>query len=643
MKSDDFDPEWYRSQYPDVVALGMDPEQHFNRYGRRLGRQGSRNGSKLTGSEPLEQSTAAPTPVAASPIIDIRDHVEKEWVGYRGRAKVMAMLSRQDLPLVSVVMTSHNAQDTVEAAVESILMQSYPNLEVIICDDASSDRTWEILQSIQVRTGGTVKAIRLARNSGTYLAKNVAIDAAQGDFVLFQDSDDYSHCHRVACQIEPLIDDVTLIGTRTKYARFNPETFKAIPREGEIAKLGLITVCVRRRAFSEIGYFDAVRKAGDDEWFRRLRHLYGSHSVRDLQVSLYCAELRSNSLIADMVQVQSDGSIKQSSSASRRAYVKLFSERLKDKAHTQSWYKTHFPVFPSRAQQNYPPEIEAIAHQRDPIIGAVCSIPSRVDAFRCVIARILPQVDELHVYLDKYSVIPDFLDSKKITIYRSENFDVDFRDNAKFIAYNECKNAYPDGFYYFTFDDDIIYPHDYVRHLLNSVNEYDRCAVVGVHGVILVEAPQKYSRQRVVFHFSADDVNSPVLVNNLGTGTVAFWSAAFDSLDPNMWGDGGMVDIDFSIVARRCSVPMVAVQRHAGWLELNELPEGDVPLFQENSRKENIIKSKLEAAGPWGFIAIRSTLETQSPNASERLEKLLPRFVHELSVKQFFERMRRKG
>lgn len=633
---DDFDPDWYRKQYPDVDMLRMDPADHFDRYGQRLGRVGKPSGVVGPATE------AAPTEPQSSAPIDVRVFCDKQWAQYRRRKQVLEMLTRQDLPMVTVVMTSHNAEDTVEAAVNSILMQSYPNLEVVICDDASSDRTWSILKSLEVQTGRSVRSIRLAKNSGTYLAKNIAIKEARGDFILFQDSDDYSHAHRVACQVEPLLDDHTLIATRTKYARFNPDTFNIIQREGHSAKLGLITLCVRRRIFDDIGFFDSVRKAGDDEWFRRLKHLCGTHSILDLSVSLYNAELRPNSLIADMVTVKADGSINQSSSKSRRNYVALFSKRHEDRGQNRDWFRANFPPVPSKAVELYPDDIAAISHTRPLIIAAVCSIPKRVGAFEIVVDRILPQVDELHVYLDKYESVPDFLSSDKIKIYRSEDYSIDFRDNAKFLAYDSLKAKYPNGFYYFTFDDDIVYPHDYVRHLISGIETYDRAAVIGVHGALLVEKPARYSRQRVVYHFCVDDLTQPVLVSNLGTGTVGFWSGAFDSIDPHAWGAGGMVDIDFSVTARKNGVPMVSIERHSGWLRPVELGEDDVPLFAENQKKEGIIRSKLATLQPWGYAGIESTLNRLNRQTANKLRKLLPQFRDELYVSQFVQRMRRK-
>lgn len=637
--SSELDPDWYRAQYPDVDLLKMDPTAHYALFGKALGRQG----------KPIAQrSKAAPVDTPKSPSTlpvqgthDIRDFAEDQWCNYSRRESVLSVLARPGLPLVSVVMTAHNSEDTIEAAIESVLMQDYPNLEVVVCDDASTDRTWSILQAMSFRTGGSVQAMRLARNSGTYIAKNVAITATKGEFILFQDSDDYSHPMRVACSVEPLLDDASLIGSRTSYARFNPETFRVIRRGGSEAKLGLITLCVRRRAFKQMGYFDMVRKAGDDEWFRRLRHLYGSKSVRDLPVSLYNAELRTNSLIADMVTHNPDGSIEQRPNTSRRRYVEIFSARFEKSVLKRAWYTKSFTPVPPRPLQQYPETVAVSDYSSFPVIGAICSIPGRLKAFHDVVNLVLPQLDHLHVYLDKYDQIPSFLQSDKITVYRSQDYDVDLRDNAKFLAYDQLKKAHPDGFYYVTFDDDIRYPPDYVRHLRCGIEDFYRKAVVGIHGVVLKEEPKDYLKDRCILHFQRDELFEPKLVNNLGTGTVAFWSGAFDTINPLEWGQGGMVDVEFSILAYRAGVPLVSIQRHANWLTAIDLPKEDIPLFKEFAAKTDRIATRLQHVQPWGTAAIRNTLNRLEQPTRAKLEGLLPQHSSGLPISRFVHRFRR--
>jgi glycosyltransferase involved in cell wall biosynthesis len=89
--------------------------------------------------------------------------------------------------LVSVVLPTYNRAETLPRAVSSVLAQSYPALELIIVDDGSTDRTPDLLASMD---DGRVRYLRLDGRSGPATARNAGIAAAAGDLVAFQDSDD---------------------------------------------------------------------------------------------------------------------------------------------------------------------------------------------------------------------------------------------------------------------------------------------------------------------------------------------------------------------------------------------------------------------------------------------------------------------
>lgn len=90
-------------------------------------------------------------------------------------------------PLVTVAMVTYNSEEYVEVAIKSILASSYSNFELIICDDNSSDQTWEIISSFQ---DSRIKAIRNKENLGEYQNRNKCIDLAQGKYFIFIDGDD---------------------------------------------------------------------------------------------------------------------------------------------------------------------------------------------------------------------------------------------------------------------------------------------------------------------------------------------------------------------------------------------------------------------------------------------------------------------
>lgn len=88
-------------------------------------------------------------------------------------------------PLVSVLIPAYQAERTIGAAITGALTQTYPNIEVVVVDDGSTDRTRKICEAY-----GDLITLRTIPNSGTAGARNAAIEAASGDFLALCDSDD---------------------------------------------------------------------------------------------------------------------------------------------------------------------------------------------------------------------------------------------------------------------------------------------------------------------------------------------------------------------------------------------------------------------------------------------------------------------
>lgn len=581
----------------------------------------------------LQKDALQPHAVSASNQMSMAEAVVAESLAaFTGAVPTKSDLSSLSLPKVSVIMTAHNAAATVRRSVESMLLQSWLNIEIVIVDDASTDETWTILSAMAQRHKSFLRAIRLETNLGTYIAKNIAISESKGEIIIFQDSDDHSHPDRVAIQAWHLVTNPQLLGNRTKYCRFNPSTGLAIPVAGHLTKSGLITVAVRRAVFDRIGYFDAVRRAGDDEWFGRARVVLGSHLFASLNVALYLAELRQNSLAQDLFRKAEDGGITQIVSGDRAEYGRSVTARHAKLAETSHNLPAENPPLPFTAPQWVPESIAAIPRSRPPVIASMCSIPSRSAALRKSVASIINQVDRLYIYLDKYQNVPDFLNSdSRITVTRSQAVNKDLKDNAKFLTYNALK-AELGEFFMLTIDDDIQYPPDYVRHHLavSEANSY-RC-VTGLHGVIYDDIPNNYFNRRIVHHYRKDRLQSHKLVNALGTGTTGFHSRCFPSIDPFLWERGGMVDIYFSILARQSLVPMLCISRAPNWLrDLEETVDGPT-LYQEFLRKDELIVSALMPFAPWGYQAIFKTLVGIPKQERWRLAQYLPAFADHIEA-----------
>lgn len=91
-------------------------------------------------------------------------------------------------PLISVIVPVYNGQDYIAGCIDSIENQTYRNLEIIIINDGSADRTGEVCVSLQTAYQN-VRVLTLC-DQGVSAARNAGIEAAAGEFVTFVDADD---------------------------------------------------------------------------------------------------------------------------------------------------------------------------------------------------------------------------------------------------------------------------------------------------------------------------------------------------------------------------------------------------------------------------------------------------------------------
>lgn len=101
---------------------------------------------------------------------------------------------------VSVIMAAYNAEETIEAAIRSILVQTHENFELIICDDASTDNTWCLMRSL-ADEDSRIRLIRQEKNRGSAVARNRCLLQAQGEYIAIMDADDLCSENRLAVQV----------------------------------------------------------------------------------------------------------------------------------------------------------------------------------------------------------------------------------------------------------------------------------------------------------------------------------------------------------------------------------------------------------------------------------------------------------
>ncbi len=96
-------------------------------------------------------------------------------------------------PKVSILIPVYKAEKYIEQCLQTVLSQTYQNLEIIIVDDASPDSSMVIAKKLTQQTVNTfdIKILHNEKNQGIATVRNILLDNAKGDYILFVDSDDY--------------------------------------------------------------------------------------------------------------------------------------------------------------------------------------------------------------------------------------------------------------------------------------------------------------------------------------------------------------------------------------------------------------------------------------------------------------------
>lgn len=107
-------------------------------------------------------------------------------------------------PLVSVVVAAYNAEAYISECIDSIIKQTYPNWELIICDDASNDKT-RIICNGYAETHDNIKVIYNETNKHAAYSRNRCIELASGELIAIQDADDLSEKNRLELEVEAIL------------------------------------------------------------------------------------------------------------------------------------------------------------------------------------------------------------------------------------------------------------------------------------------------------------------------------------------------------------------------------------------------------------------------------------------------------
>lgn len=187
-------------------------------------------------------------------------------------------------PLVTVIIPAFNAEHTISTSIESLLKQSWDNLELIVVDDCSTDHTAKVVERYEL-ADSRVRLIRAEHNGGAYTARNIALNVANGVFVTINDADDWSHPDKIATQALHLIKNPSVMANTSEQARVTEDMkFYRRGKPGEYIFANMSSLMFRREpVLNKLGYWDSVRFGADGEFKRRVKLTFGNDAVTDLK------------------------------------------------------------------------------------------------------------------------------------------------------------------------------------------------------------------------------------------------------------------------------------------------------------------------------------------------------------------------
>ena len=197
---------------------------------------------------------------------------------------------------ISILMGIYNCAPTLNEAIDSILAQTYTNWELILCDDCSTDYTYNIAEEYRKKYPDKIILLKNEKNSRLAFTLNRCLEAATGEFVARMDGDDISVPERFEKQVAFLRShpDIVLVGTAMQ--RFLDDgSLGAIayceefPDKDTPYKKGLVfnhaTIVAYRDTYNKLGGYTVlprtVRGQDMDLWFRFLAEGYKGANMHE--------------------------------------------------------------------------------------------------------------------------------------------------------------------------------------------------------------------------------------------------------------------------------------------------------------------------------------------------------------------------
>ncbi len=164
--------------------------------------------------------------------------------------------------LISVIMSVYNDEKNIDKSIESIMSQTYKNLELHILDDGSNDKTWKIINKYKTEYQN-IFIYRNNSNLGLTKSLNYLVDQTNGEIIARHDSDDLSHPERIEKQLNIMtkynLDFCTTRAQIIQNNKITPKFSYYIPKKIVIKyKNPFIhgTLMIKKRVILNLGMYD---------------------------------------------------------------------------------------------------------------------------------------------------------------------------------------------------------------------------------------------------------------------------------------------------------------------------------------------------------------------------------------------------
>lgn len=199
-------------------------------------------------------------------------------------------MREEHLAFVSVVMPAFNVESFIAEAIDSVMQQNLPHMELLIVDDGSSDDTVKIVNKNIRRYGNRIRLFE-QKNQGASAARNTAIRLAQGTLLAFLDSDDIWPDGIIPYHSEFMAENIHVPGIKGTISSFKhlngSSRFEPTTASPPFVNSMMGALTVRKSVFDHVGMFDTTLSRGEDtDWYLRAEEM-GIKFAQSERLSLY--------------------------------------------------------------------------------------------------------------------------------------------------------------------------------------------------------------------------------------------------------------------------------------------------------------------------------------------------------------------